>query len=84
MFSIIKLSLQDVFKWVDSFLQKNKNSELFDKDSEIIVCKAAKILIQHFVPYINKCFFHCFSYEKCCHLLVKSHFTIENFVRFLI
>lgn len=84
MFSILKLSLQDVFKWIDSFLPKNENlesiAEPFDETIVLIVRKAAKILMQYFVPFISKCFTHCFSYEKCCRLLVRSHFTIKDFV----
>lgn len=78
MFSILKLSLQDVFKWIESFLPNNELDEM----SIQIVKKAATILLQHFIPFLNKCFFHCFSYEKCSRLFVKSHFTIEKFVCF--
>ncbi|KAH7730617.1 Conserved oligomeric Golgi complex component 8 [Aphelenchoides avenae] len=60
-FDLIKSAMQEVLKWVDSFLHT--------EDAEV-ANRAARILLIHFIPFINKCFFSHFSYDAS----VRSQF----------
>ncbi|KAL3121762.1 hypothetical protein niasHT_002029 [Heterodera trifolii] len=70
-FGIFLFCLQNVCKWVDSFLSVS---------AEIVSAKRAiSLLLKYFVPFFNRCFFHCFPHEKCVHFFRSSHCSVEDY-----
>jgi hypothetical protein len=55
--------------------------EKFTNGSDAEVAKRAKVIVvEHFLPFMNRCFQAIFSYDTCFKPYFKSSFTYDQYV----
>jgi hypothetical protein len=73
MFKTLQSALQKVTKWIDGF---------FKTDDILVTKRAIRLYLTYFIPFINRCFLSCFSYEKCFRPYFRGSGSLQDYVSF--